>query len=55
MIFSVSQTNSDAGIDFLIKIAKSGESTEARKQAIFWLGQSNNSRAREALLDILNQ
>ena len=42
-------------MDKLIDIAKHEPNAELRKKAVFWLGQSHDPRARQALLDIINQ
>jgi HEAT repeat protein len=50
LIFAISvNENQDAGTDFLIHIAKTDADTEARKQAMFWLGQ----KAGEKVLGVL--
>lgn len=53
VVFSYSQMPHDQALPRLIEIARSHDNVEVRKQAIFWLGQTNDPRAREALLDIV--
>lgn len=53
-IFALSQAE-ELGIPALIDIAKNHSKTRLRKKAIFWLGNSDDPRAREALLQIINQ
>lgn len=44
---------SDMGIPALIDIAKNSKEIDIRKKAIFWLGQSKDAPAREALIEII--
>ena len=37
----------------LIKIAKTHPNIEVRKKAIFWLGQSDDPRALDAIIEIV--
>jgi hypothetical protein len=39
----------DEGMPKLIEVAKTNRNREVRKQAMFWLGQSNDPRALEFL------
>jgi HEAT repeat protein len=50
LIFLMAQSRA---IDSLIEIARTDSSQERRKQAIFWLGQSNDPRAEQLLLELL--
>ena len=52
LVFALSQLD-DEGVPGLIKAAKTHESQQVRKDAIFWLGQSDDARARDALLEIV--
>ena len=52
LIFGFSQIG-DMAFDKLVKIAKNDPDAEARKQAIFWLGQSNNPKANKILEEIV--
>ncbi|MCH8961205.1 MAG: HEAT repeat domain-containing protein, partial [Bacteroidetes bacterium] len=52
LIFALSQLGEE-GVPGLIKAAKSHPSRQVHKDAIFWLGQSDDARAREALLEIV--
>ncbi|MBA3439704.1 MAG: HEAT repeat domain-containing protein [Pyrinomonadaceae bacterium] len=55
IIFAASiNENKDAGVDFLIKVAGSDADREARKQALFWLGQKAGERSLGALSDTIN-
>lgn len=47
--------NSDAATDFLIRIASTDTDREARKQAIFWLGQKAGQRVSEVLNNTIEQ
>jgi HEAT repeat protein len=55
LIFVYSQRDEPAGLDKLIDIAKRDPNSELRKRALFWLGQSDDSRAVQALQDIIDQ
>jgi hypothetical protein len=44
-VFALSQRPKDEGIPALLDIAKNSKDPKIRKQAIFWLGQSGDSRA----------
>jgi HEAT repeat protein len=55
LVFVYSQRNEPAALDKLIEIAKRDPSPELRKRALFWLGQSDQARAVQAIQDILEQ
>ncbi len=55
LIFVYSQRHEAAAVDRLIQIAKTEQDKELRKKAIFWLGQSNDPRAAQVLLEIIDQ
>ena len=44
-VFALSQMPKDEGIPKLIQVAQSNKNPEVRKQAMFWLGQSEDPRA----------
>lgn len=46
---------SDAGLDALIEIARAETDPEIRQNAMFWIGQYDNDKAAEFLLEIINQ
>lgn len=52
-VFALSQH--EGGVDKLIKIAKTHRSLKVRKQAIFWLGQSEDPRALNVIIGILKK
>ena len=54
-VFALSQLPKDEGIPKLIKIGKSHPSLKVRKKAIFWLGQTEDSRAVDALVEIVQK
>ena len=54
LIFVYSQRHEAAALDQLIRIAKTEPDKELRKKAIFWLGQSQDPRAAQVLLEIIN-
>ena len=54
VIFAISQHSSPRSIDFLLARAESpAESRAIRKQALFWLGQSNDPRAADLLWELI--
>jgi HEAT repeat protein len=55
LVFVYSQRNEPAALDKLIEIAKHDSSPELRKRALFWLGQSDQTRAVQAIQDIIDQ
>jgi HEAT repeat protein len=55
LIFVYSQRDEPAALEKLIEIAKRDPSPDLRKRALFWLGQSEDSRAVQALQDIIEQ
>jgi HEAT repeat protein len=55
LIFVYSQRDEPAALDKLIEIAKGDSSPDLRKRALFWLGQSEDSRAVQALQEIIEQ
>jgi TolA-binding protein len=55
LIFVYSQRRDRAATDKLIDIARREQDQALRKKALFWLGQSNDPRAAQALLEVINQ
>ncbi|MFI5239822.1 MAG: HEAT repeat domain-containing protein [Gemmatimonadales bacterium] len=55
MIFVFSQRSEPSAVDKLISIAKSDKDPAARQKALFWLGQSHDSRAMKALTEIIDK
>jgi HEAT repeat protein len=55
LIFVYSQRQEPGALDKLIEIAKRDPNPDLRKRALFWLGQSEDSRAVQAIQDILEQ
>ena len=55
MIFVFSQRHEPAALDKLMDIAKNDPDREARRKALFWLGQSKDSRVSAFLSDIINR
>ncbi len=53
--FMLSQRPEDAAVDRLIAIARGDADADVRRQAIFWLGQSRNPRARRYLEAMVTQ
>ena len=55
LIWVMSESRDRAATDKLIEIAQKDPDREMRKKALFWLGQKNDPRVRQLLVDILNQ
>lgn len=51
-VFALSQLEDGEGVEHLLRLCKTG-SLQARKNALFWLGQSDDPRAMAALEDLL--
>jgi len=45
----------EAGLDALIRIARTETDPEIKQNAVFWIGQFDDERAAEFLLEVLNQ
>lgn len=54
-VFALTQLPHDQGILLLINVAKTNADPAVRKKALFWLGQSNDSRALDFIAQILKQ
>jgi len=54
-VFALSRLPGDEAATQLIAVADSSKDPAVRRQAIFWLGQSNDPRALEYLTKILKQ
>ena len=55
LIWVLSESRDPAASAKLVEIARGDRDLEMRKKAIFWLGQKNDPRIRQILLDILNK
>jgi HEAT repeat protein len=55
LIWVMSESRDRAATDKLIEIARRDPNREMRKKALFWLGQKNDPRVKQLLIDILNQ
>lgn len=55
LIWVMSESKDRVATDKLVAIAQSDPDREMRKTALFWLGQKNDPRVRQILLDILNR
>ncbi|HVE77833.1 MAG TPA: HEAT repeat domain-containing protein [Gemmatimonadaceae bacterium] len=55
LIFVLSQRDERAATDRLIEIARSDPNRELRKKAIFWLGQKDDPRVQQFLLELIGQ
>jgi len=54
-VFGLSQRPEDEGVPVLIRIATTNDDPEIRKQALFWLGQSDDPRAIELFEELLTK
>jgi HEAT repeat protein len=54
-VFALSQLPKDEGVPLLIKVARTNTNPEVRKQAMFWLGQSRDSRAADFFAEVLGK
>jgi len=55
VVFALSQRPRDEGIPILIRVARTHPDPEVRRQAVFWLGQSNDSRAIALFEELLTK
>lgn len=55
IIFSMSQQKGAASVDWLMIVAKNDPDRDARKKAMFWLGQSHDQRVSAFLSDMINR
>ncbi|HUQ31024.1 MAG TPA: HEAT repeat domain-containing protein [Pyrinomonadaceae bacterium] len=56
LIHSISiNSNQDAAVDFLIKLARTEADHEARKQALFWLGHKAGEKSLGVLKDVVEK
>jgi HEAT repeat protein len=51
----VSQRRDDVAVDKLIDIAQHDADLEVRKQAMYWLGQTQNPKALKFLRDLITR
>ena len=54
-LMSESEDDSAAALDALIEIVRTDPDPEMRSKALFWIGESDDPRAEELLLEILGQ
>ena len=54
-MFALSQMPHEEGVPKLIQVAQNNKNADVRKQAIFWLGQTNDPRALEFFEKILTK
>jgi HEAT repeat protein len=55
LIFVFGQRPEPAAFDELVTIAKTDKDPEARRKAVFWLGQSSDPRAAQALQELIDK
>ena len=54
-LFALTQLDKGKGIGELIQVAGSHPNPKVRKEAIFWLGQSEDPQALDALIKIIRK
>lgn len=54
-VFALSQRPKEQGVPALIAVARTNRDPQIRKKAMFWLGQSNDSRAIDLFEEILSK
>ena len=54
-VFALSQLPPDEGVPHLIRVARTNAAREVRKQAMFWLGQSEDPRALAFFEEVLGR
>jgi HEAT repeats len=52
-VFALTQMPNGGGVPLLIQVARTNPSPEVRKQAVFWLGRSRDTRALAFIEDVL--
>jgi len=52
-VFALSQLDDGDGVTPLLELIRHGRETEVRREALFWLGQSDDPRAMESLETLL--
>jgi len=55
VVFALSQRPKDEGVPILIRVAKQHRDPEVRRQAVFWLSQSNDPRAIALFEELLTK
>ena len=55
VVFALSQRPKDEGIPILIRVARTHRDPEVRRDAVFWLGQSNDPRAIALFEELLTK
>jgi hypothetical protein len=55
VVFALSQRPRDEGIPILIRVARTHRDPEVRRNAVFWLGQSNDPRAIALFEELLTK
>jgi HEAT repeat protein len=52
-VFALSQRPQSEGVPILIRLARTDRDPEIRRDALFWLGQSNDPRALDLFEELL--
>jgi hypothetical protein len=55
LIWVMSESRDRVATDKLLDIAQRDADKEMRKKALFWLGQKNDPRVKQLLMDILTR
>jgi HEAT repeat protein len=55
LIFTLSQRSEPEAVTKLMDIAREDPNPEFRRKAVFWLGQTDDPRVADFLLELINQ
>jgi len=55
LMFAIANIGSDKAVDFLARVAKTGDDYELRRRAVSYLGNIGGEKARSALVEILRE
>jgi len=53
VLYVYSTRKESAAVDKLMAVAKNDPDIEMRKQALYWLGQKNDPRVKQFILDLI--
>ena len=54
-LFSLSQLPGEEGVTALLQVARTTDDPDLKRHAIFWLGQSEDPRALDFLVEVLER
>jgi HEAT repeat protein len=55
IVFQISQQEGSEALEALMEIARTEKDPELRNSAIFWIGQIDDPRVEDFLLEIINE